>query len=363
MADGEPRAPGERLAPAPDAATSASSTLPRQATALWWTAPRQGELRTEPLPPPGPGQVAVRALASGISQGTELLVYRGQVPSDLPLDLPTLAGSFRYPIKYGYASVGRVSAVGPGVGQPAVGDFVFALHPHQTAYVLPADSVVPLPADLPPERGVLLANLETAVNVVLDAAPRLAETVLLSGLGVVGLLVLQVLRRAGVGQVIAVDALPRRRALADRMGADCVLAPEADVPAVVRDRTEGRGADLAIEVSGAPPALGPAVEAVADEGTVVVASWYGTKAVALPLGGHFHRGRVRLRSSQVGHLDPALAPRWDHARRRAVARRLLGELPLGELISHRLPFARALDAFALLDERPGEALQVVLTYE
>jgi threonine dehydrogenase-like Zn-dependent dehydrogenase len=116
-------------------------------------------------------------------------------------------------------------------------------------------------------------------------------------------------------------------------------------------------------VSGAPAALDTAVEAVADEGTVVVASWYGTKPVSLRLGGHFHRGRVRLRSSQVGHLDPALAPRWDYARRLAVARRLLAELPLGELITHRLPFARAAEAFALLDERPDEALQVVLTYE
>ncbi len=337
--------------------------MANSATALWWTAPRRGELRPEPLPPPGPGEVAVRALASGISQGTELLVYRGQVPPDLPLDLPTLAGSFRYPIKYGYASVGRVAAVGADVESPAIGDLVFALHPHQSAYVLPASRAVPLPPDLPPEQGVFLANLETAVNVVLDAAPRLGETVLLSGLGVVGLLVLQALRRTGAAQVIAVDALAHRRALAERLGADGVLAPGADLAAVVRERTDGRGADLAIEVSGAPAALGPAIEAVAEEGTVVVASWYGTKPVALQLGGHFHRGRVRLRSSQVGHLDPALAPRWDYARRLAVARRLLVELAVGELISHRVPFERALDAFALLDRHPEQALQVVLTYE
>src|SRR5207237_8781369 len=126
-----------------------------------------------------------------------------------------------------------------------------------------------------------------------------------------------------------------------------------DLPGQVRARTDGRGADLAIEVSGAPAALGPAIEAVVDEGTVVVASWYGSKPVPLQLGGHFHRGRVRLRSSQVGHLDPALAPRWDYARRLGVAQRLLTELPLGELISHRIPFERATEAFALLDERPA----------
>ncbi len=150
--------------------------------------------------------------------------------------------------------------------------------------------------------------------------------------------------------------------MAQRLGATATLTPEDDVVAQVRARTEGRGADLAIEASGAPDALTRAIEAVAAEGTVVIASWYGTKPVTLQLGGHFHRGRVRLRSSQVGQLDPALAPRWDRARRLAVARRLLAELPLAELISHRVPFARALEAFALLDQHPETALQVVLTY-
>jgi 2-desacetyl-2-hydroxyethyl bacteriochlorophyllide A dehydrogenase len=341
----------------------AAAPRPPHATALWWTAPRTAEFRAEPLRSPGPGEVLVRAVASGISAGTELLVYRGQVPPDLPLDLPTLAGSFRFPIKYGYASVGRVAAVGVGVRDLAPDTLVFALHPHQDAYLLPAARAVPLPPGLPPEQGVFLANLETAVNVVLDAAPRLGETALVSGLGIVGLLVLQVLRRTGLAQLIAVDPLPARRALAERLGATVALPPDADLPAQVRARTDGRGADLAIEVSGAPAALGPAIEAVADEGTVVVASWYGTKPVALPLGGRFHRGRVRLRSSQVGRLDPALAPRWDYARRLAVARELLTTLPLGELVSHRFPFAEAPAAFALLDAHPETVLQVVLTYE
>jgi threonine dehydrogenase-like Zn-dependent dehydrogenase len=249
--------------------------------------------------------------------------------------------------------VGRVSAVGAAVHNRAPGDLVFALHPHQSAYVLPAARTVPLPPEVPPEHGVFLANLETAVNVALDAAPRLGETVLLSGLGVVGLLVLQTLRRTGVAEIIA---------LAARLGATVTLAPDADVVAQVMAYTAGRGADLAVEVSGAPAALDTAIEAVADEGTVVVASWYGTKPAPLQLGGHFHRGRVRLRSSQVGHLDPALAPRWDYARRLAVAQRLLADLPLADLISHRIPFVQAPDAFALLDEHPEDALQVVLTY-
>lgn len=336
--------------------------LPAEARALWWVGPRQAAFRTEPLPPLGPHDVVVRALVSGISAGTELLVYRGEVPPDLALDLPSLAGSFGYPIKYGYASVGRVLAVGAAVRDVVPGSLVFALHPHQDYYVVPAASVVPLPPGLAPEEGVFLANLETAVNVVLDAAPRLGETVLLSGLGVVGLLILQVLQRQGVEQVVGVDPLPPRRALARRLGAALALAPEDDLTAEVRALTGGRGADVAIEVSGAPAALQAAIEAVADEGTVVVASWYGTKPVTLALGGHFHRGRVRLVSSQVGRVAPQLAPRWDIARRRAVATGLLRRLPLTELITHRIPFEEAEAAFALLDLRPESALQVVLTY-
>jgi 2-desacetyl-2-hydroxyethyl bacteriochlorophyllide A dehydrogenase len=349
--------------PRATAAAEHGLLLPAEADALWWIGPRRGEHRTEPLPHLGRDDVAVRALASGVSAGTELLVYRGQIDAALPLDLPTLAGSFGYPIKYGYASVGRVLAVGDAVREIAPGTLVFALHPHQDYYVLPASQVTPLPPGLPPEEGVFLANLETAVNAVLDAAPRLGETVLLSGLGVVGLLILQTLLQTGVEQVIAVDPLPRRRALARRLGAALALDPEDDLTAEVRACTAGRGAELAIEACGAPAALGPLLEAVADEATVVVVSWYGSKPVALPLGGHFHRGRLRLVSSQVGHVAPALAPRWDIPRRLAVARDLLMRLPLGELISHRIPFAEAATAFAILDLRPEAALQIVLLYD
>lgn len=352
--------PGRRASPL---AGPRPVVLPTEARALWWTGPRQGELRAERLPAPGPYDLVVRALASGISAGTELLVYRGQVPADLPLDLPTLAGSFAYPIKYGYASVGRVLSAGVGVPDIAPGTLVFALHPHQDYYVVPADNVIPLPPAIAPTEAVFLANLETAVNVVLDATPRLGETVLLSGLGVVGLLVLQLLLRAGVAEVLVVDPLAPRRALARRLGAALALAPGDDLAAEVRARTAGRGADLAIEASGAPAALGPAIEALADEGTAVVVSWYGTKPVSLPLGGHFHRGRLRLISSQVGHVAPALAPRWSYARRRQVALDLLPTLALQELISDRVPFAEAPTAYARLDLRPETAVQLVLTYD
>ncbi len=226
-----------------------------EAQALWFTAARTVEIRTETALPPGPGEVRVRAIASAISQGTEMLVYRGQVPEDLPLDLPSLSGSFAFPIKYGYASVGRVLDVGEGVAHVAAGDTVFALHPHQSVYTVPALLAVRLPDGLAPRAGVFTANVETAVNVLLDTPFKLGETAAVFGQGTVGLLIVQLLKRAGAGRVIAVDPLPRRRELALLVGADTVLEPGVGLPDQVRLITGGRGADVAVEVSGNGAAL------------------------------------------------------------------------------------------------------------
>ena len=221
---------------------------------------------------------------------------------------------------------------------------------------------VPLPGDLDPSLGVFAANLETALNVVHDASVRLGETALVFGQGVVGLLVSRLLALSGV-RVLAVDPLPGRRELALSGGAEAAFEPGDDLNARVAEATDGRGADVAVEASGSPAALQAAVECIADEGTVVVASWYGTRPVPLALGGRFHRGRVKLRSSQVGRLSPELSARWDRARRMQTVVGLLGRLRLGELVSHRVPFEAAPEAYRLLDERPGETVQVMLDYE
>ena len=334
-----------------------------EARALWFTAPRTAELRPEMVPPPGPGEARIKTTATAISHGTEMLVYRGEVPPDLPLDLPTLAGSFAFPIKYGYASVGRVLDAGAGVEHLSPGDPVFVHHPHQDAFVVPSALPLHLPDGLDPTLGLFLANLETALNVVHDAAPRLGETALVFGQGVVGLLVTQLLGLAGVNRVLAVDPLEKRRTLALEVGADEAFEPTEDLRERILERTAGRGADLAVEVSSSGVALQGAIDAVAAEGTVVVASWYGTKPVTLSLGGHFHRGRVRLRSSQVGRVNPELGHRWDPARRTQAALDLLPRLRLKELVSHRLPFEKAPGAYRLLDERPEEVVQVVLVHE
>jgi len=333
-----------------------------KARALWFTAPRTATLRVETVEPPGPGEVRVKTIASAVSAGTEMLVYRGEVPRDLRLDLPTLAGSYRFPIKYGYAAAGRVLDTGPGVENLSQGDPVFVHHPHQDILLVPAQMPVRLPDDLDPVLGVFSANLETALNIVHDAPVRLGETALVFGQGVVGILVALLLKLASAGPVLVVDPLKERRRVALASGADGAFEPKSSKERVTKI-TGGRGVDVAVETSGSGAALQSAIDAVATEGTVVVASWYGTKPVTLALGGHFHRERVRLRSSQVGRMNPELAPRWDRARRMDTVLGLLGRLKLRELISHRIPFEEAPEAYMLLDERPEEALQVIFTYE
>lgn len=342
--------------------TQNPAVSPSVATAVWFPRTREVELRQEPLPPVGPGEVRVRAVASAISHGTEMLVYRGQVPPDLPLDLPALRGGFSFPIKYGYASVGRIEETGAGVTEFRVGDLVFVYHPHQDLYVVPASTIVPLPEGLKPEIGVFLANLETAVNVMLDAGVRLGERVVIFGQGVVGLLLTQLVRRVGADLIVVVDPLPLRRELALAVGADVALSPGDGLPNEIRALCDGVGADVALEASGNGEALGQAIESVVFQGTVVVCSWYGTKPVNLMLGGSFHRGRVRLVSSQVSNLDPTLQPRWSRDRRMRVARGLLGELRLEPLITQRVPFERADEAYRQVDLHPGETVQLLLTY-
>ena len=336
------------------------------ARAVWFPAPLTVEIRDEHLPPVGPDEIRVRAERSAISAGTEMLVYRGQVPPDTTLDLPTLAGSFSFPIKYGYASVGTVLEAGSDVTDVQAGLRVFCLHPHQTEYVVPSALAWPLPEALPPERGVLAANLETALNVLLDSPVRLGERVAVLGQGIVGLLIGLLVRRNGAGKVVVVDPFERRRVLAEALGADVALDPAALTPEQLAESISdvlGGRPDLVFEASGSPAALQSAINAVADEGTVTICSWYGAKPVPLMLGGRFHRGRIRLRSTQVGRIPPELLGRWDYARRRTAVLELLTQLPVDQMVTHRFPFEEAAAAYRLVAERPEEAVQVVLTYD
>jgi 2-desacetyl-2-hydroxyethyl bacteriochlorophyllide A dehydrogenase len=330
------------------------------AHAVWTVAPYEVRIHTESLAPLNADEVAISTHYSAISHGTEMLVYRGQVPGSMALDLPTLEGSFAFPIKYGYAVVGRVQDIGTAVVDVAIGDMVFALHPHQTYCHVHHTLVKKIPPTIPAKAAVLAANMETAINIVHDTRPVLGDIVVVVGLGVVGLLVSWLLARQAV-RVIAIDPIAHRRECAQQLGVLKVIHPD-DVAEFVQEITEGRGADCVIEVSGNPKALPLALDLVGQEGLIVVASWYGNKPVTLDLGSRFHRGRVRMRSSQVGQLSPDLAPRWDYQRRMGVVWRMLAQFPYHVVISHEYRFENAAVAYEAIDHGELPMVQTVLQY-
>lgn len=335
-------------------------TAPLRPAAVWFPSAGRVEFRDEEVPAPGKGEIRVETTVSAISHGTEMLVYRGQVPPDLDLDLPALRGSFSFPIKYGYAVVGRVVASGEDA-QLREGVQVFVHHPHQTEFVTPVSSAIRVDG-IEAESAVFAANLETAVNVVLDARVRAGDRVAVFGQGVVGLLVTKLLKRSGAASVVGVEPAALRKQMSKRAGADIVCDPEEALGAIM-ELTSGSGADIVIEASGNPAALDPAMQCAGFQARVVVCSWYGAKPVTLDLGGAFHRRRLRLISSQVGHVDPELGPMWNRDRRTAFVEELLSELDLQSLVTHRFPFSEAAAAYALVDSSPEETVQVLLTYE
>lgn len=339
------------------------------AQAVYLTEPYEVELRQIDVPDPAPGEVRVRAEVSAISAGTELLVYRGEASPDLAADtsIEALAESLDFPLQYGYAVVGRVTAVGDDIDAEWLGRRVFAFHPHASHFTVALDDVVPLPERLSDEAGSLLANFEAATNVLLDGTPRLGERVLVLGQGVLGLLTTALLSQFPLADLVTADLYERRRTVSEAFGADLSLDPTTtDVVDRVRKRaTEGAGsdgADLTYDLSGNPDALDTGIEATGYGGRVLIGSWYGTKPVELTLDGRFHRSRISLLSTQVSTIEPQLRGRWTKDRRLETARRWLPEIDTDRLVTHRRPVDRAADAYELLDDRPEDAMQVLLTY-
>lgn len=302
-----------------------SHDIPGGARACWIEAPGRAAIRAATMPSPAAGQVVIRALHSAVSRGTEMLVFRGEVPAAefQRMRAPFQEGDFPAPVKYGYASVGIVEQ-GP---EAVTGRHVFCLHPHQTRYVVPADAVHVLPEGLPPARAVLAANMETAVNAIWDAAPHVGDRVSVVGGGVVGLLVAWLAGRVPGCKVELVDVRASRRVWAEALGLGFALPQDA-----------APDADLVVHASGNPRGLVTALKLAAFESTVIEMSWYGTRDVPLPLGEAFHSRRLTLRSSQVGHVATAQRARWDRGRRMALALSLLCDPVLDALITDSAPF-------------------------
>jgi threonine dehydrogenase-like Zn-dependent dehydrogenase len=298
--------------------------VPIDAQAFWVVEPGRGEIRGTTVPEPGPGEVLVRTLRSGISRGTETLVYRGGVPAHLHATMraPYQEGEFPGPVKYGYLNVGVVEQ-GPA---DLVGRTVFSLFPHQTAFVVPATAVTPVPDDVPPERAVLAGTVETAVNALWDAGPLVGDRITVVGAGMVGCCVARVLAGLPGAEVTLVDVDPSRAAVADALGVAFALPADA-----------ADGQDVVLHASATSEGLQLSLDLLVAEGTVTDLSWYGDATVQLSLGGRFHSQRLGIRASQVGTVAPARGHRT-HADRLALALRLLRDPAFDALVTGSSPF-------------------------
>ncbi|MFH5820970.1 zinc-binding alcohol dehydrogenase [Georgenia sp. AZ-5] len=315
-------------------------------TAYWTTAPGRGELRTEPERAPGPGEALVRTLRSGVSRGTELLVHRGEVPAEVAgiMRAPFQEGDVPGPVKYGYLSVGVV-VEGPA---ELSGRRVFCLHPHQDRYVVPVAALTPVPDDVPSDRAVLAGTVETAVNAVWDAAPRLGDRVAVIGAGMVGGAVAALLRTFPLERLELVDVNPARAALAEALGVTFRAPQEA-----------ADGCDLVIHCSASEEGLARGLELLGEEGELVEMSWYGTRAPRVPLGGAFHARRLTVRASQVGAVAAARRARRTTADRLAVSLRQLADPAFDAFLTGRSAFADLPATMAALADDPAALCQVV----
>ncbi len=320
------------------------------ARAFWLREPGVGEIRAVDVAEPGPGEVLVRTLRSAVSRGTETLVFRGGVPAEQAAEMraPFQEGDFPGPVKYGYLNVGRVEQ-GPG---DLLGRTVFCLYPHQTAYVVPAAAVVPVPGGVPPERAVLAGTVETAVNALWDAGPLVGDRVTVVGGGMVGLCVARLLAGIPGVEVTVVDVDPTKEAVTTALGA-----------AFARPADAAGGRDLVVHTSGSPDGLQLGLDLLAADGTVLDLSWYGDAQVTLRLGGAFHSRRLAIRASQVGAVSVARRGSRSTGDRLRLALDLLRDPAFATLVSGSSPFDELPGVLAGLADGSLPALCHTITYD
>jgi NADPH:quinone reductase-like Zn-dependent oxidoreductase len=314
-----------------------------EAQALWFVAPGQAELRPVSLPAADGGSLLVRASVSAISRGTESLVFQGRVPESewLRMRCPFQEGDFPFPVKYGYAMVGKVES------DP--GRRIFALYPHQSRFIVPKDWAIEVPAGVPDERAVLAPQMETALNATWDAAPRIGDTIAVVGGGVIGCLVAYLCGRIAGTDVTLIDIDPSRRAVAEALGV-VFATPSDPLP---------KNCDLIFHASGKSEGLNLALTLAGFEATILELSWYGTNGVSVDLGGAFHSQRLTLLSSQVGNVAPSRRARWPHNRRLAKALSLCADPALDCLVGDETPFADLPQRLPAILGAPGTLCHLV----
>jgi len=320
------------------------------AQALWYTDPGRCGLETVSLDELRTGEVLVETLFSAISRGTEGLVFRGEVPESewQRMRTPFQEGEFPFPVKYGYANVGRVLDGDPGLN----GRLVFSLYPHQSVFTLPSMSCVPVPDGVSAERAALAANMETALNALWDGKPSPGDHICVVGGGVVGLLTAYVAGRLPGSRVTLVDTNPGRAAIAAELGLAFALPQDAP-----------RDQDLVFHASASSNGLATALACAGDGTAVVELSWYGASHVEAPLGADFHCRRLKLVSSQVGTIPPERQARWTYRRRLETALGLLADPALDRLISHRIPFGTLPQRLPDLLNKATDVLAALVVYD
>jgi len=331
---------------------------------LFFTAPRQVEIREEHLPALGADEVLVETVCSAISAGTELLVYQGNFPRDIETDsvISSLRGSLEYPLAYGYACVGKIRETGTQVDKSMRDQLIFAFQPHSSHFIASPNSLFPIPNSLSPETACFLPNMETAVNLVQDGAPIFGECVLVLGQGVVGLLTTSLLSEFPLETLVTADCFELRRN-SSPVPQHLSLDPYSPNFHKEAKKLLNGSADLTFELSGRPQTLNDALAITGYSGRIVIGSWYGEKRAEIDLGGAFHRSRIKLISSQVSTVGPELSGRWNKARRFNAAWKALERIKPEKWITHNIPMDEAEEAYRLLDENPQETIQVVFDYK
>ncbi|HEY5730735.1 MAG TPA: zinc-binding alcohol dehydrogenase [Anaerolineales bacterium] len=357
-----------------------------KARTVYFTAPKKVEVREHELPPLKDDEVLVKTICSSISAGTETLVYRGQFPQVMDSH-DALSSNLKYPLAYGYACVGRITETGKQIDKGLRDRLVFGFHPHASSFITKISLLILIPASLSADTCSFFPNMETAVNLIHDAAPILGERVLVLGQGVVGLLVASLLKEFPLECLVTSDYYAIRRKASLDLGVNAAFDPVNDISSTFSgnkkalkqelkyqsdyaQKTElpmnflayAQIFDLTFELSGSPSALNDAIAMTAFSGRIVVGSWYGEKQAQIDFGSSFHRSRIQLISSQVSTIAPALSGRWDKARRFEVAWEALKRIQPQKWITHRFSIEEASEAYSLLDENPQETIQVIFEY-
>lgn len=329
---------------------------------IWFEGPRKVKIRPLTAPPPGPGEIRIRALVSLLSPGTEMLLYEGKVMTLAGVAPGQENGDEVFPVSPGYQTVGEVIDVGEGVPLP-VGQRVFARNPHHSVFTMPysPNYVAEIPDDIPTEKAAFANLAAVSVNGLIDGPVRVGDRAVVFGQGIVGTLTALLAARTA-DRLWVVDARADRRARATRIGFDDVLEPAA-VKQAVQDGTDGVGADVCFDAAGSAAGLQMAIDVAGKEGTVVVLSFYGSKAVELRLSPEFHWGRLRIVSSNAAIVGSGMQPRWDRARRMKTALNFLRSVPTDKLITHRLPIESVSEGYEALRDLNQDALGVIVLYE